>query len=257
MFYIFIPAKLSNTTDLNVFYKNDILSILFNAYFCFSLTLKSEQMKFILFSIALVVFNGVSFGQLELGIKIGANISGLSTDLEDYKKELKPGLMAGAYARLGDKLHLQPEIYFTSKRGGIVYDTEDASGNVTTDQVIGFRTIDIPILAGYKIVNPPMMSIRLNAGPVASVVTQKVFDITRNNEKVTPSGDFEKSFRTINWGLQFGAGLDILFLSVDARYERGLNNMYKKPDSALSDDYSEIKNHLFFISLGFRILRFK
>ena len=40
----------------------------------------------------------------------------------------------------------------------------------------------------------------------------------------------EDDFSNINWALQFGAGIDFLFLTADIRYELGLNNIYKAPD---------------------------
>jgi hypothetical protein len=62
----------------------------------------------------------------------------------------------------------------------------------------------------------------------------------------------EDDFSNVNWGLQFGAGVDFLFLTADVRYELGLNNIYKTPEGATVDP--TIKNNVFFISLGWKIL---
>lgn len=193
-----------------------------------------------------------SFGQFNLGLAGGINVSSLSTDLSDYEQDLELGYKAGAFARIGTKLHLQPEIYFSSKKSGISYVYKDASGENNFGQVVTFTTLDVPVLLGYKIFDPPLLNIRLNAGPVASFVVGKEFDTTLNSVKVETSDEFEDSFQPMNWGLQFGAGLDISFLTFDIRYELGLNNIYNKPNSAPDADVNEIRQNVFFICLGFK-----
>ncbi|WP_244214355.1 hypothetical protein [Pedobacter jejuensis] len=56
------------------------------------------------------------------------------------------------------------------------------------------------------------------------------------------SGNFKD--QAISW--QFGAGLDIKKLSIDARYELGLSKLNK-------DGYPPTKLNLFTIRLGYRI----
>jgi hypothetical protein len=48
------------------------------------------------------------------------------------------------------------------------------------------------------------------------------------------------------WGLQAGIGVDVLMLTLDIRYEVGLNNI-----SAI--DGIEIRNALFNVSLGWKL----
>lgn len=193
-----------------------------------------------------------AFGQFNLGLVGGINVSSLSTDLSSYEQDLKFGYKAGAFARIGTKLHLQPEIYFSSKKSGISYVYKDATGENNLGQVVTFTTFDVPVLLGYKIFDPPLLNIRLNAGPVASFVVGKKFDTTLNSVKVETSDEFEDSFQPMNWGLQFGAGLDISFLTFDIRYELGLNNIYNKPNSAPDAAVNEIRQNVFFVTLGFK-----
>jgi hypothetical protein len=193
-----------------------------------------------------------SFGQFNLGLVGGINVSSLSTDLSDYEQDMKFGYKAGAFARLGTKLHLQPEIYFSSKKSGISYSSVDATGTTHLSQVVTFNSIDVPLLVGYKIFDPPLLNIRLNAGPVATIATNKKFETTLNSVKVETDETFEDSFQAINWGLQFGAGLDFSFLTFDIRYELGMNNIYNKPNSATDDDISEMMQNVFFVCVGFK-----
>jgi hypothetical protein len=51
--------------------------------------------------------------------------------------------------------------------------------------------------------------------------------------------------------MHFGAGVDVLFLTLDVRYELGLNNLYNTPPDGTVYD---LKNNLWRVSLGWKIL---
>jgi hypothetical protein len=204
-------------------------------------------MKKIIFSLSFIFISSLAFSQLGLGIKGAFTMSQLSTDIDDYTKAAKAGYQFGAFVRIGDKLHLQPEAYFTAKSGEL----ENGGGNVK--QSFTFNTIDVPVLLGYKILDPPTFNIRLQAGPVASFVASKSISIT-NNGIEKDATELEDSFKNVNWGLQMGAGVDFLFLTVDIRYELGLSNMYDNPSNALAEDPDKYHNNVFFISVGWKIL---
>jgi hypothetical protein len=193
-----------------------------------------------------------SFGQFNLGLVGGITVSNLSTDLSDYKNDARLGYKAGAFARIGSKLHLQPEIYYSAKSSGFAYDSKAGSDVTRFKHVITFNTIDVPVLVGYKIFNPPLLNIRLNAGPVASFITGNKIETTENGVTAITNEKFEKSFQNVNWGFQFGGGLDFSFLTFDIRYELGLNNIYNKPNSAPDNDFSEIMQNVFFVCIGFK-----
>ena len=55
--------------------------------------------------------------QLGFGIKGGFTMSKLSVNIGDYADAAQAGYQLGAFVRLGKKLHLQPEAYFTAKTG--------------------------------------------------------------------------------------------------------------------------------------------
>ena len=211
-------------------------------------------MKKLLMIIAAMAFTTLSFGQLGLGIKGGVSMSNLSTDIEDYEQAAKVGFQGGAFVRIGDKWHLQPEVYFASKAGEGTTTGDVQGQNVEYKNTITLNTVDVPILVGYKIIDPPTMNVRLQAGPVASFVMNKKFEFTANGDKIDEkNGPFgEDDFKNMNWGLQFGGGVDFLFLTVDVRYERGLNNIYDKTENAVLD--GEFKNNVFFVSVGWKIL---
>lgn len=216
-------------------------------------------MKKILLVSIMIFMTVFSYAQLGLGIKGAVSMSTISTDISDYEEAAKAGYQLGVFARIGDKWHLQPELYFSLKDGLLKYDQtmtdpNDPLNTITksVDYTVNLNTLDIPVLIGYKIIDPPLLNIRLQAGPVASIVTSKKFKIDVDGveqEATNADGDL---FKDLNWGLQLGAGVDFLVFTVDLRYELGLNNIYNKPDGATEDN--TFKNNVFFLSVGWKIL---
>ena len=219
---------------------------------------KNNIMKKVLLVSVMVFMATFSYAQLGLGIKGAATMSSLSTDLDEVTEAMNPGYQFGAFVRVGDKWHLQPEAYFTLKNGQFDYDiTEIDPGDPTNtitkgaSYTVDLNTIDVPVLIGYKILDPPLMNIRLQAGPVASIVTSKKIKIEEDGADIPVPDDAGDLYKDLNWGLQVGAGVDFLMFTVDLRYEMGLSNIYNKPEGG--DDQS-FKNNVFFLSLGWKIL---
>lgn len=215
-------------------------------------------MKKVLFVLSFLILSTVASAQLGFGVKGAFTMSSLTTDFSEIKEAAKAGWQLGAFVRIGDKWHLQPEAYFTAKTGQLEYTGQDMNDPLKTGQVtqdVTFSTVDIPVLIGYKLIDPPTLNIRLQAGPVASMVINKNFEVS--GEGITPqepTDDYKDSFKDLNWGLQLGAGVDFLFLTADVRYEIGLSNLYDQPDGASGADLGSFKNNIFMISVGWKIL---
>lgn len=215
-------------------------------------------MKKVFILLSFIFISGLASAQLGFGIKGAFTMSNLTTDWSEIKESAKAGWQFGGFVRVGDKWHLQPEAYFTAKTGQLKYQEQDMNdpqktGEVTQD--ITFNTVDIPVLIGYKLIDPPALNVRLQAGPVASMVVNKTFDVSGSGiDPAEPDEDYKNAFRDLNWGLQVGAGVDFLFLTADVRYEIGLNNLYDQPDGVSGTDLSSFKNHVFMISVGWKIL---
>jgi hypothetical protein len=212
--------------------------------------------KFVLIAIA-ALFCSISYGQLGLGIKGAFTMSNLSPNLSDYEDAAQAGFQLGAFVRVGKKLHLQPEIYFTAKSGDLTFDQDvidpDDPGNTiktSVTQDVTLNTLDIPVLIGYKLMDAKKFNVRLQAGPVGSIVLNKKFDITLDGASSETPDELPDSFNDFNWGLQLGAGVDFLFLTADVRYELGLNDLNDPAD----DNFAKFKNNVFFISIGWKIL---
>ena len=193
-------------------------------------------MKKLLLAGVFAVISVSSFAQFnfDLGIKAGVNISGISFDVEDYSAESVTKTHFGAFARIGGKrVFVQPEFYFSGKGGDF------ASDIMGTAASFDYKTMDIPFLLGYKLINGKSIDLHVLAGPVFSNITSK--NVNGNN--ILDKSFYEESY----YGIQYGLGIDIFFLTFSARMENGLGEFYKQPEAS-------VKNQNLMFSVGFRFL---
>lgn len=188
----------------------------------------------------LLLCASLAFAQVPLtfGPKFGANYSTLKEIKNDKRisSDYFTGFAAGAFGRLSiGKFYVQPEVYYTIK-GSNLYFTANGSA---TEGKIRLHGIDIPLLAGYKLLSLKLVNLRIMAGPVATLALKE----QKNDlKKLNPEHyQFDKS----NLGLQAGVGIDVANLTLDVRYESGLN--------AINDSFKQ-RNSLFQLSLGIKLL---
>jgi len=195
-------------------------------------------MKKLILSMVFICLNAVAFSQVlpsfQFGIKGGANLSKFSTD-NPFNSENKAGYYAGFWARIGAAgIHLQPELYLSGKNATLKR-TDNGEENE-----VRFTSVDVPILIGTKI-GAAGIGFRLNTGPVFSFILS---DKQKINNAVGSA--FSGNFKDQNIAWQFGAGLDIMKLGVDLRYEQGLSKIGK-------DQYDSAKLGLFTLGLAYRL----
>jgi hypothetical protein len=199
--------------------------------------------KLILFTAALLIGN-LAFSQLipgfSIGPKVGASFSKFSTDVDELETQMKNTLHFGAFARIGKKIYFQPELLINTRKGEMRNsDLDLKAGSVKVG------SLDVPLLVGVKLIDTKVFNIRAMAGPSASMVINKTIELDEGwNDDIDLSED---NLRNLNWGFQFGAGVDVLMFALDLRYEIGLNNF-----STL--DNFDLKNNTFTLSLGWKIL---
>lgn len=191
---------------------------------------------FFIISIGFSQIKGFTFGP-----KIGVNFSKISTNYDSLKNNMKPGFEIGAFVRIGNKLYVQPEVLFKTKGGKF-----EVEGVNDVDYKVKLQTVDVPIMVGVHLIDLKVMNIRLMLGPVASFVLNKDID-TGSSTKIMNESDF----KDMNWGFQAGIGVDALILTLDVRYELGLNNIY---DNKIGNKTVDFKNNLWSVTLGFKIL---
>jgi len=197
-------------------------------------------MKKYLILFVFVLSSAIVFGQFTIGPKVGYNASKLSTNLDTVSSTFKSGFQIGVFVRIGKKFYVQPELYYTTQGGVFESNTNN------WQQKVSIGSLDIPLLVGFKLLNAKVVNLRILAGPLASFVV---------NKSVKDAGGILGPIETadlnsINWAIQAGAGLDVLFMTLDVRYQIGLNNLIKDINNATINS----KNSVWVVSLGFKIL---
>ena len=187
------------------------------------------------------------FGQLSLGVKVGYNASKLSTNIDTVTTNFKSGFQFGAFVRFGKKLYLQPELYYTTQ-GGVF---ESSTNTQNWKQTIKIGSLDVPVLVGYKLIDAKLVNLRILAGPTASFVVNK--SIADGGSSLGPVTNSD--LKSVNWSIQAGAGVDVWLLTLDVRYQIGLNQLVKDVTDSKSQNWKfDSKNNVWVISLGFKII---
>lgn len=193
-------------------------------------------MKKIIIPFLLLFLISSTFAQttFDLGVKAGINNSKISLNVNEYDSESVVKAHVGAFGRVGfGRIFVQPEAYYSAKGG-------DLSSNVfSTVTAFDYSTVDVPVLLGVKIIKGGTVGLHIVAGPFFSFITSST---------INGSDDFTKEYVGDNYmGIQYGLGLDIWFLTFDARMEHGSKKLYSHPNM-------EGKNQTFMLSVGFKIL---
>jgi len=198
-------------------------------------------MKKVLLFILLFVAAEFTFGQLTIGIKVGYDAAKLSTNIDSITSNFKSGFQVGAFARVGKRLFLQPEIYYTTQGGVFTSNTSSWKQNIK----IG--SLDVPVLVGFKLLKQgDFINVRIMAGPLASFVVNKSIEDAGGIDGPIEDADLN----SVNWAIQAGAGLDVWKLTLDVRYQIGLNQLLKSVENYSFNSYNNVWN----VSLGFKIL---
>ncbi len=200
-------------------------------------------MKKITLIMMLFLAANLAFGQLSFGPKIGFNTSKLTTDADKIETDLKNHFNFGVFLRLGKKVYIQPEVNWLTRDG--IFTSDDGKGQ----QDIEIKTVEIPLLLGWRVINLGVGNIRIMAGPSASIVTNSTVDVTNADSFTDPIIE-DGDFNDLIWGGNIGAGVDILMFTLDVRYQFGLNNVIKEIEKF---DYNS-KSNIFAVSLGWKLL---
>lgn len=205
-------------------------------------------MKKIFFAFTFVLMASALSAQISLGPKIGYTTSKLSVDKSDIKSDLKSSFIYGAFVRLGDKWYVQPEINFYTSGGVFKSPTLD-DGKPVEDEV-ELKTLQIPFYFGIKLADLKLASIRAQAGPTANIYTDKKINPLKSGTVIK-----EADLKDIQWGFQFGAGVDVLMFTLDVQYYLGLNNVIS--DITLENGEPvkfDSKSQGFMVTLGWKII---
>ncbi len=193
--------------------------------------------KLFLIGFVVMVFAAQSFAQFNVGLKAGLNYSTIKAENNEFNESGILGYHIGAWARVGNAVYLQPELYLGSKGADLKF--TQAGTTVEQSGKARFTTIDVPVLLGTKI-GMENFNFRLMAGPAFQFNLDT--DDSAFNQAVDP--DFYR-YRDFVTNLQAGAGVDFGNLSVDLRYETSLKDINKNNGQ---------KQNLIHLGVGFKLL---
>lgn len=193
-----------------------------------------KQQFFALSALLLCVFCGIETKAQQtpafhIGVKGGANFTKTSTE-SSLEGKYGLGYQAGVMTRMDiGKLYVQGEVLFNKKKASF----ESQDGNSSK---LSWNAIDIPVVAGYKLIKTDDFNIRVFAGGIYSYA----FNNNASASQALQEGF--KKFDKSNIGVTGGVGLDYKNFTVDLRYETGLTSISKEFKS---------KPHSFSLGIGY------
>lgn len=149
-----------------------------------------------------------SFAQLQYGVKAGLNMANVSGDIDDTKMKL--GFMIGGFANYGinEQLSVQPELMFA--QAGCKMEILDEDVKFSLNYLV------LPVMVKYSFGN-----INLQAGPQFGFLLSAESD----------GDDIKDNMKTMDLGLNIGAGYQMDKIGVDLRYSIGLSNVSDMEDT--------------------------
>jgi hypothetical protein len=200
-------------------------------------------MKKIILSLAIVMAVAAAtqaqiIPSVQFGVKGGVNLSSLSNSGSTFNSSNRAGFLGGIWTRFGALgFNVQPELYYTSKNVNIQNSNNQSAS-------ASFKSIDIPVLIGTKI-GAFGFGGRFYAGPLFS------FAIDRENSLGSALGNATSfDYKSSNFAITAGAGVDIRKISIDLRYEAGLTKQTYVDNST---NY-KTRVSLFNLTLGYAFL---
>lgn len=183
--------------------------------------------------------------QFHFGPQIGYTSSKLTTNLSDVTADVKSNFMFGAFARFGEKIYVQPEVNWLTQGGVWTESFDDPLQN--KELKMTYKTIQIPVSLGWRIIDLKVVNIRLFGGVAANIVTNKEIEVKNITDPIESA-----DWKDMIWQYQVGAGVDVLMFAVDVKYMGGLNELMKN-DIKIDGQTISTKSNLFTVTLGWKI----
>lgn len=191
----------------------------------------------------------IASAQFSIGPKVGYISTKLSTDKDDIKTSLKDGLIVGAFARIGNKFYIQPEInWYTS---GTVFKRPELESLSPFEQEIKLNNIQIPLFVGIKLIDLKLVNLRATGGVTANFVVNKSIITFDGDNYINPIK--ESDINDIHWGLQVGAGVDVLMFTLDVQYIAGMSKIIETINIGSQQVQFDPKQG-FVVTVGWKIL---
>ena len=196
-----------------------------------------------------------SFSQVIFGVKGGLNLANMvskdndGTNSNDFK--MKTGFHLGATAEfaVSEKFAIEPGLLLSTKGFKL-----EQSG---LTMKFNLNYLEIPINAIYKI-DLGGAKVLINAGPylgfaISGKMKASEAVLGDNNDskeqKIKIGSDKENDdIKALDFGLNFGAGVEIKSMTIGFQYGLGLANL-----SPYTDNGTNVKNRVLGISVGYKL----
>ena len=206
--------------------------------------MKKQDIRKVIIAILAITFGVVVKAQdvFSLGPKIGYNSNTLTDNLDSVRSSMNNSFQIGAFIRIGSRVYIQPEANYQV----VTSNLNKGTGSSFQSQDITVQSLKIPALIGFKLINKGPFNLRFMAGPAYTFVINKKLD-PQNMDELWPIQSVD-DIKNSNWSIQMGAGFDVLFMTLDVRYEKAIDNIYN------GNSNFEMKNSMFNVSLGIKLL---
>ena len=218
-------------------------------------------MKKIVFVAVLLLYSSFGFSQFNFGVKIGynsslslANITSVTNGgygIGNVSSEIWNNFQTGAFARIYiDKVYIQPELLYSMQKNNYQVTIKDATSNASTmfNKMVSVNTVNIPVLVGYQLLDLKVLNLRAFAGPMLQLDAGSSLNYTPVSGTGTVTAQsLMTDAKKANIGLQIGAGIDVLMLTLDLRYNL-INNVFEPK----ANDYT-LPSSTFVVSLGWKL----
>ena len=175
--------------------------------------------KILLFFIAFFIYNITNAQGIKIGVKLGANVSGMSG--LSFKDGFQFGYHGGLVSEVmfSKKIGIQPELLFSenSLRTGTQFSNlyTQALPNITR---IKLKYLTIPLLLNYK----PFKLVSLQMGPQFGILVNQTRSLANNAGEAFRGGDLS---------ILTGVQINLPIVKLYGRYSLGVTNLNDIDDS--------------------------
>jgi len=200
-----------------------------------------------------VLFMGTASAQnLDIRAYGGVNVLQLSTDnstsmingiVHQTTVSGRVGYQAGAAITFGERFFIQPGFQYTNLSTKIVNESNANSANIFTDEAT-IQVVSVPLKFGFRFIDPEKEDF-FNVRMFGGVEGHHVIGVKHGTNSGAIGQISKDDYTNMILNADFGLGIDLWFLFVDAGYQIGLTPVHASGDNA--------KASAFYTNLGIRI----
>ncbi len=166
-----------------------------------------------LLAVCLLLSTITTYAQVQVNPRVGVNVSAVDANLQDFRAEARAGWHAGLDFRVGDGfLYLNPGLAYYNYSARLMENLEE-NRDVNFSEETTIRSLKAPLNIGMRI-----FGLHAKGGIVPTYVM---------GVKEAENFDFDiDQLNRLTWGAQFGVGIDLLFLTAEVMYEKGLTDYF-------------------------------